>query len=60
MIPKVVFIWVQVFKNGPGKICGRQLLKNLKFFKGCLPQILLGQFLNTLALLILAGLNELI
>ena len=21
-------IWVKVFKNGPSKICGRQLLKN--------------------------------
>ena len=48
--------------NEPSKICGRQLLKNLKryglprqtislhlkFFKGCLPQILLDPFLNTL------------
>ena len=24
------FIWDKVFKNGPGKICGRQPLKNLK------------------------------
>ena len=40
--------WVKVFKNGPSKICGRQLLKNLKFFKGYLPQILLGPFVNTL------------
>ena len=43
------------------KICGRQPLKNLKgygllsrpypfiFFKGCLPQTLLGPFLNTLS-----------
>ena len=23
-------IWDKVFKNGPSKICGRQLLKNLK------------------------------
>ena len=23
-------IWDRVFKNGPSKICGRQLLKNLK------------------------------
>ena len=23
-------IWVQVFKNGPSQICGRQPLKNLK------------------------------
>ena len=50
-----------VFKNGPYKICGRKPLKNLKrygplkqtrslqFFKGCLPHILLGLFLNTLS-----------
>ena len=25
-----VKIWVQLFKNGPSKICGRQFLKNLK------------------------------
>ena len=46
------------------KICGRQPLKNLKgwwdmvclsrpypfkLFKGCLPQILLGPFMNTLS-----------
>ena len=37
-----------ILKNGPSKICGRQPLKNLKFFKGYLPQILLGPFLNTL------------
>ena len=51
----------KVFKNGPSKICGRQLLKNLKgygllsrpypfiFFEGCLPQVSLGPFLNTLS-----------
>ena len=51
----------KVFKNRPSKICGNQPLKNLKwyglpkqtyhsrFFKGCLPQILLGPFLNTLS-----------
>ena len=51
--------WNKVFKNGPTKIFGRQRLKNLKdmvclswpypfkFCKGCLPQILLGPFLNT-------------
>ena len=39
--------WVKVFKNGPSKICGRQ---PLKVFKGYLPQILLGPFLNTLTL----------
>ena len=46
----------KVFKNGPSKIWGKQPLKNLKgyglpkpcpsypfkFFKGCLPQVLLG------------------
>ena len=38
-----------------GKICGRAPLKNLKrygllkFFKGCLPQILIGSFMNTLS-----------
>ena len=50
-------IWVKVFKNWPSKICDRQPLKILKlwsrpyhfkFFKGCLPQMLLGPFLNTL------------
>ena len=35
----------KVFKNGPSEICGRQ---PFKFFKGCLPQISLGSFLNTL------------
>ena len=39
-------IWVKVFKNGPSRICGRQPLKT--FSNGCLPQILLGPFLNTL------------
>ena len=50
--------WDKVFKSGPSKICGRQLLKCLKdlvclsrpypfkFFKGCLPKCLLGPFLN--------------
>ena len=60
-----VYIRDKVFKNGPSKTCGRQPLKNLKrydllkicfswpyhfkFFKGCLPQILLSPFLNTLS-----------
>ena len=35
----------KVFKNGPSKICGRQLLKT--FFKGCLSEMLLDPFLNT-------------
>ena len=47
--------WDKVFKNGPNKIFGRQPLKKLKGLwsaeaeknKGCLPQILLGPFLNT-------------
>ena len=52
----------KVFKNGPSKICGRQPFKKFeevwsalgrphpfKYFKGCLPQILLGPFLNTAA-----------
>ena len=43
-------IWGKVFKNGPIEICGRQPLKNLH--KGCLPQILLGPFLNTLTQLL--------
>ena len=25
-------IWGKVFKNGPNKICGRQLLKGLKWY----------------------------
>ena len=46
-------VWAKVLKNGPSKICGRQPLKKLKrrpdpfkFFKGCLPQVLFGPFLN--------------
>ena len=45
----------KVFKNGTSKICRRQPLKNLKWYgllqlyKVCLPQILLGPFLNTLS-----------
>ena len=27
---KIKTKWVKVFENGPSKICGRQLLKNLK------------------------------
>ena len=56
----MTYIWVKVFKIGLSKICRRQPLKNLKcmiflgipnhfmFFKGCLPQISLGPFLNIL------------
>ena len=51
-------IWDKIFKNGPGKIYGRQPLKYfngyallkpniyLQIFAGCLPQILLCPFLN--------------
>ena len=53
--------WVNSFKNGPSKTCGRQHVKNLKlyglprqtispqFFRACLLQILLGLFLNALS-----------
>ena len=58
-------IWNKLFKNGSSKLCRWQPLNNLKgndlvkqtisiqFFKGCLPQILLGPFFNTLSHLIL-------
>ena len=51
--------WDNVFKNRQSKICESQALNNLnryglfkftlllEFFKGCLPQNLLGGFLNT-------------
>ena len=64
-------IWVKVFKSGPRKICGSQPLKNLKcysllksrpyyfkFFKGCLPQILLGPSLNTFTRMLGEGEKE--
>ena len=44
-------MWVKVFKNRPSKICGRQHLKNFKSTSNilnCLPQFLLGPFLNAL------------
>ena len=59
-VPKIMIIWIKVFKNGPSKICRRQHLKNMKWygllrqaislqiFKGCLPKILIGPFLNNL------------
>ena len=52
--------WVKAFKNGPSKFVEGSLQKIcsdmvclakaylFKFFKDCLPQILLGPFLNTL------------
>ena len=64
-------IWGKLFKNGSSKIYWRQPLKNLKwcgqpkqtpchlrFFKGCLPQTLLGLFLNTLTHLCLPIINR--
>ena len=38
----------KVFKNGPSKFCLSRPYP-FKSFKGCLPQILLGPFLNTLS-----------
>ena len=50
-------IWVEVFKNGPSKICRRQPYHlsqyHFKLFNGCLPQILLGPFWNNLTQLIM-------
>ena len=57
MFPGGIDMWIKVFKKGLIKICGRQPLKYLegfKFFKGCLPQILLGPFLNNLSHVTLA------
>ena len=48
----MVFSAAKVFKDGSSKICERQPLSRpypFKFFKGCLPQILIGPFLNTLS-----------
>ena len=54
-------IWDKVFKNGPGRICGSQPLKNLKgyrllkqmishsnFLKAAFHKFLFDPFLNTL------------
>ena len=56
MLPGGIDMWVKVFKKGQIKICGRQPLKYLEGFKfqGCLPQILLGPFLNNLSHVTLA------
>ena len=50
------YIWDKVFKSGLSKFRGKKnsLIKRtifLQFFKGCLPQILLGPFLNALSYL---------
>ena len=62
-LKKILKKWDKVFKDRPTKTCGRQPLKNLigygvfkqtislQIFKGCLPQNLLGPFLNTLSYL---------
>ena len=58
-------IWEKAFKNGPTAICGRQPFDMaclsrphyFKFFKGCLPQILLGPFLNTFSHILLSKLQ---
>ena len=51
----LIYNWIKVFKNGPSKICGRQSKQtiSLQFFKGCVPQILLAPFLNTLTQLLI-------
>ena len=46
-------IWDKLFKNGPSKICLSRPYP-LRFFKSCLPQILLSSCLNTLYHLMLA------
>ena len=58
---KSYLTWDEVFKNGPSEVCGGQPLiilddmvclgrpYHFKIFKGFLPQILLGRFLNTVS-----------
>ena len=41
-------IWDNILKNGTSKICGTQPSKICEVICDCLPQILRGQFLNTL------------
>ena len=53
MFETTIDIWDKVLENGPSKICGKQPYRlfrqySFKFFKGCLHQILVGPFLNTL------------
>ena len=45
-------LWNKVFKNGQSKICGRQLLKNLKGYGLLGRPLLLGPFLNILSLIL--------
>ena len=58
MFKILVYMWDKIFKNGTSKICGRQPFKILKWYglllvdytpEDCLPQILLGAFMNTLS-----------
>ena len=58
-----MIVWNKAFKSGPAEICGRQPLKNLKwygllkqtilltsnFLKGCLPENILSPLLNNLS-----------
>ena len=49
-----VYLWGKVFKNGPAfkkfeGVWSAGRPHSFKFFKGCLPQILPGPFLNTLS-----------
>ena len=46
-----IYVWDKVFKNGPSKM--KQTIP-LQIFKDCLPQILLGPFLNTFSHIILS------
>ena len=39
-------LWVKIFKNGPSKICGRQPLKNLKWYGLPKQNTLTPMFLN--------------
>ena len=50
-------IWEKVFKNGTSEVCGSKQTHHFKFFKGCLPQILLGLILNTLSHMFLGTLT---
>ena len=65
-VESVLYIWDKVFKNGLSKICEDRLQKiwnglpkqtiSLQIvYKSCLPQILLGPFLNTLSLVPFCG-----
>ena len=42
-------LWKTAFKKFEGIWCASSRSYSFKMFKGCLPQILLGPFLNTLS-----------